>query len=243
MKSKTLLIAAATLAAGVMSSSAAVYSQNIVGYVNVAVTNGGQFTLLANPLDDGNGNYATNIFSLATAPLIKGSAILTWNYANAAYSTISVVGNSNTGTNWAANSGVQIPPGAGFFVKNGVSHTDASVVFTNTFVGTVPFTSGSSVTNPIPTGFQMYGSVLPEAGNVTIAGTPGGDVNFNYTPLIKGSKVLTWNSPNQAFTTLSLAGNSNTGTNWSSTVNIGVGQGFFIFNNGPATNVIQNSPF
>ena len=34
MRTKTLLIAAAALAAGILSSSAQTYSQNIVGYVN-----------------------------------------------------------------------------------------------------------------------------------------------------------------------------------------------------------------
>jgi len=120
---------------------------------------------------------------------------------------------------------------------------DASVVFTNTFVGTVLLTGGLSVTNAIPNGYQMYGSVLPEAGNVCVAGTPGGDPNFNYTPLIKGSQVLTWNLTSQGFNIVQMTGNSNVGTNWPSTVSVGVGQGFFIFNKGADTNVIQTANY
>jgi hypothetical protein len=40
MKSKTLLIAAAALVAGVITSEAQVYSANIVGYVNVTLPAG-----------------------------------------------------------------------------------------------------------------------------------------------------------------------------------------------------------
>jgi hypothetical protein len=243
MKAKTLLIAAATLAAGVMSSQAAVYSANVVGYVNTVVTNQGSYNLLCNPLDDGNGNYVTNIFSLSTAPLIKGSQILTWNTNTEGYTTVTIVGNSINGTNWPAGTTTQIPPGVGFFIKNGNKSGDASIYFTNTFVGTVALASGQSVTNPVVSGYNMYGSVLPISGNVTVATTPGGDVNFNYTPLIKGSQVLTWNLTGQGFTTVTMPGNSIVGTNWPTTVNIGVGQGFFIFNKGTATNAIQSATF
>jgi hypothetical protein len=243
MKAKTLLIAAATLAAGVMSSQAAVYSQNVVGYVNVVITNQGSYNLICNPLDDGAGNYLTNVLSLATAPLIKGSQCLTWNQAGASYITVPVGGSTTAGTNWPAGTTTQIPPGVGFFIRNGAKSGDASVVFTNTFVGTVALASGQSVTNAIPNGYQMYGSTLPISGNVCVGGTPGGDPNFNYTPLIKGSQVLTWNLGNQSFITTPLGGNSTAGTNWASTINVGVGQGFFIFNKGAATNMIQAATF
>jgi hypothetical protein len=243
MKAKTLLIAAATLAAGVMSSQAAVYSQNVVGYVNTVITNKGSYNLLCNPLDDGNGNYATNIFNLATAPLIKGSQILTWNPISVGYNIVQITGSTTGGTNWPAGTVTQIPPGTGFFIRNGSGPSDISQLFTNTFVGTVALTSGQSVTNPIPNGYQMYGSSLPITGNVCVATTPGGDPNMNYTPLIKGSQVLTWNYTSAGFNVVQLTGSTTGGTNWPTTVTITPGEGFFIFNKGAATNVIQTATF
>ncbi len=58
---KTLLIAAAALVAGVVSSEAQVYSANIVGYVNVTCPAGAQ-VLVSNPLDDGT-NQANDLLS------------------------------------------------------------------------------------------------------------------------------------------------------------------------------------
>jgi hypothetical protein len=59
---KTLLMAAATLAAGVISSQAAgVYSQNIVGYVNVASPTAGNSYLLSVPFAIGVSNGANEV--------------------------------------------------------------------------------------------------------------------------------------------------------------------------------------
>ena len=56
---KTLLIAAATLAAGVISIQAQVYSQNIVGYMNQTLVPG--YANLCNTFDIGTGNTLTNM--------------------------------------------------------------------------------------------------------------------------------------------------------------------------------------
>src|ERR1700691_3524535 len=62
MRTKTLLLTAALVAAGVASSMAQsnVYSLNIVGYVNIPVTKGNLY-LLENPFDTGTGNNITNV--------------------------------------------------------------------------------------------------------------------------------------------------------------------------------------
>jgi len=73
MKTKALLIAAATLAVGVLSSNAQVYSQNIVGYVNLNAKSGGA-TPMSTPLDvvDSNSitNAATNVLQNPFNPVI-----------------------------------------------------------------------------------------------------------------------------------------------------------------------------
>ena len=81
---KTLLVAAAALAATVVASKAqTVYSQNVVGYVNVTCP-GNAFTLLANQLDFGPGsNNVNNVLSSgpisASAPAgYAQSVLLVW---------------------------------------------------------------------------------------------------------------------------------------------------------------------
>ncbi len=85
---KTLLMAAAALAAGIISSQAQpVYSQNIVGYVNVNTKSGGA-TPLSTSLDmvdaGGNTNNATNVLSnpfnagIGNGPL-DASQLIVWN--------------------------------------------------------------------------------------------------------------------------------------------------------------------
>src|SRR5271165_5836493 len=64
MRTKSILLGAAALAAGLVTSMAAnVYSVNVVGYVNVNVSSN-QYSLLENPLDDGAGDIITNVIQL-----------------------------------------------------------------------------------------------------------------------------------------------------------------------------------
>ena len=76
MRTKTLLIAAAALAAAVTSSNAqsTVYSQNVVGYVNTVLPGSGVLSLVANPL-----NGTTNSVSTILPSLVGGESVLVWN--------------------------------------------------------------------------------------------------------------------------------------------------------------------
>jgi hypothetical protein len=142
MKTKTLLIGAAVLAAGVLSSQAQVYSQNVVGYVNVVLPSG-QFALVSNPLDDG-----TNTVTSLGAALANKSTVQIWNGSGF---TIA----SKGGGVW--NTNLSIPVGTGFFVKS-------ATAVTNTFVGSVAMGS----TNSLPAGlFALVGSTVPYAGDLT----------------------------------------------------------------------------
>jgi len=86
MNTKTLLIAAAALAATVISSEAQVYSQNVVGYANITCPPG-QFSLIGNQFDTGS-NTLNNVLSAGlvsnggtggtTASFWTGTAFSTW---------------------------------------------------------------------------------------------------------------------------------------------------------------------
>jgi hypothetical protein len=170
MRTKTLLIAAAALAAGVISSEAQVYSANIVGYVNVNLP-AGQLALISNPLDDGT-NQANDLLS----GLPNKSTLDVWNGSGFTPYTKGASG-------FAGNP--PLPVGTGFFVKS-IS------AYTNTFVGNVvPAPGGNQTTNNFPAGtLVLIGSTLPVSGNFN-------DVGTNYFNLIatlpNKSSVQIWN--------------------------------------------------
>jgi hypothetical protein len=153
MRTKSLLIAAvATLAAGVVTSQAQVYSQNIVGYVNTTIPNG--FVNVNNPLDASDptsglvNNSVTNIFPVFSGNL-DGSVLNIWNGTKYVQYTIDSSWGSGIG-NGADTAQVNPPPvinpGAGFFFQNTLG-----VATTNTFVGTVHVDAPAAGTNVVGT--------------------------------------------------------------------------------------------
>jgi len=168
MRTKTLLLTAAALVAGLASSQAQsnVYSVNIVGYVNVPLTATAQ-TLLANPLDDG-----TNTITSLGAALPNKTVAQTWNGTG-------FVPSVKGGGVWGAN--LSIPPGTGFFVKSpsGV---------TNTFVGSSVLSNNYALAAGIQT---LAGSVIPFSGALNDAGGPN-TLNIG-AALPNKSVVQTWN--------------------------------------------------
>jgi hypothetical protein len=209
MKIKTLAIAAATLAVGAITSQAQVYSQNIVGYVNI-VTQPGVQTLICNPLDLDGVDNITNV--LAGAP--KGVAVQLWNGAG-----YTAVGRGSFGVGaWTANAATNfIPPGTGFFIQT-------PGLWTNTFTGTmIPAVGGTNSLALTGGMLQLVGSVLPVSGTVTNAADQGpGTLNLANLP--KGVALQFWNGA--GFTAVG-RGSFGVGA-WTTNYTVNVGQGFFI---------------
>lgn len=206
MRTKTLFLSAAALAAGVLSSMAQanVYSVNVVGYVNKVIPPN-QFVLLANPLNDG-----TNTIDSLGAALPNKSSAQIWN------GTGFTLASKANGT-WSTP--LSIPPGTGYFVK---TPTGASV--TNTFVGSVII--GFNQTNSVNLAggvFSLVGSPVPIAGALDDAGP--NTLNLG-NALPNKSSVQTWNGNG-----FNLASKAN-GT-WSTNLPIGVAEGFFVKPNSP----------
>ena len=195
---KTLLIAAAALVAGVVSSQAQVYSANIVGYVNVVCTNG-QLQLLSNPLDDG-----TNTGNSILASMPNKSGIQVWNGA-------SFVSLTKTSSGFSPNP--SLPPGTGFFVK-------AFTTYTNTFVGNVvPAPGGNSSALVMTNGtLQLVGSILPVGGTFNDVGTNSFNLN-SWLPNKSGIQL--WNG--SAFVSL-----TKTSSGFSPVPTLTPAQGFFV---------------
>ena len=169
---KTLLIAAAALASSIISSQAQVYSQNIVGYVNVPIP--ALYSFVANPLGNGN-DSATNFFDVHSGNQ-DGTLILTWNVTK--YNQVQVDSSSSTGfsdPNATINPERPAPilhPGTGWLVNN-----QTPLFLTNiTFVGTVVVGGPGASTNVVglttnvitssPT-LNLVASILPIGGGVT----------------------------------------------------------------------------
>jgi hypothetical protein len=202
------MMAAATVA-GVLASSAQVYSANVVGYVTKAYPVAYNFYMGATPLDTGN-NSLTNLFP--TAP--SGTTIYTWNGGIQDLDAVAVY--SKAGSGWVdgnsanANS-VKLNPGVGYFVSPGAA-------WTNTFVGDV---MQGSLTNATPVlgnyAFTALGSMVPVGGSIT-------NVMAGYAA-VSGDTFYPWNAMLQDLDTGSY---SYTGTKWVDdyTANA-VGDGFF----------------
>jgi len=207
---KTLLIAAAALVAGVVSSQAQVYSANVVGYVNTSIPKT-TFALISNPMDNGT-NTANDL--LATLP--NKSTIQLWN--GTGFTPYTKTSSGFTPSN------PSIPVGAGFFVS-------AASAYTNTFVGNVvPNPGGNVATNALPkTSFALVGSVLPVSGTFNDAGTNA--FNLNAT-LPNKSTVQIWNGT--GFTPFTKTSSGFTPSN----PTYAVGQGFFV-SSAAATNWVQ----
>ncbi len=212
MRTKTLLLSAAALVAGLASSVAQsnVYSVNIVGYVNSSIVGNGGYTLLANPLV----GPSNTVVGLLDSVLPNKSTVSVWDSASQSFIiSTKILGNWNTN--------VAIPAGAGFFVRT----PEGSPALTNTFVGEVVVGQGETNTVALPAAYVLVGSPIPFAGNLTAAGP--NSVNLGGV-LPNKSTVSIWDSQSQGFIIATkILGN------WNTNLNLNVGQGFFINSSAP----------
>jgi hypothetical protein len=216
MRTSTLLIAAAALAAGVVTSQAQVYSQNIVGYVNATYPSGAYVQQVA-PLSTTSTNGAEDIYG---ATLQTGDAVLTWN--GVSFQTYTFI----TPGQWqypdgSLNVGPNLPVGTGFFYQSNNGNE------TNTFVGTVVLTN----TVAFPSGAYALVGSTPPIGTSSLE-----DTNLNL-PLQTGDAVLLWNGTSyQTYTFIAPGQWQFPDGSLNPAPGVAVGQGFFYqSNNGNET--------
>jgi len=138
MRTKTLVLTAVLSAAGIASSLAqAVYSVNVVGYVNYPAK--APFSMISNPLNNTAGNTLNNI--LPSVPI--GTTIYTWDGT-------AFVSSVFFGT-WAPN--LTLNPGDGAFINLAADTT-------LTWVGEV---MQGALSNPVPLGFSIKSSQVPQS--------------------------------------------------------------------------------
>ena len=168
-------MAAATLAVGVISSQAGVYSQNIVGYVNNPTQK--SFSVQINPLDASGGNSLTNV--IQNTGQWDGSSASIWNGVN--YTQYYFDSNPAdypagqfTGVTDVSGNPLTPPtmlPGQAFFFNNqsgasnvityvGSVHVDAAAAGSQVVGGTTNVIGHAHVLN-------FVGSILPVGGGVS----------------------------------------------------------------------------
>src|SRR5438105_8609461 len=110
MRTKTLLLTAALAMGGVASSMAQVYSQNVVGYVNLNISN--KFTMIANPL---NGPGGSNTLGQVLPNAPAGAGIYKFNGTTFDNKVTFIA----VGTGWlgGTGNGTVLAPGSGAFIQ------------------------------------------------------------------------------------------------------------------------------
>lgn len=205
MRTKALL-AAAAFAAGLATSWAQnVYSLNVVGYYNVTVP-ANSFALIANQL-----NTTNNTLNSLLPSVPDGTQIFKWT--GTAF-TVSTFEDPGTGGEWSQN--LTLNPGEGAFIRN-----NSPSPMTITFVGEV---LQGALSNPIPAGYSILSSMVPQAGPVSsVLGLPAAD----------GDQLFRWTGAGYSVATYEDPGG---GGEWSpSEPNVGVGEAFFIRKGAAAT--------
>ena len=240
MRTKALLIAAAAFAAGIVSSQAQVYSQNIVGYVNNPVPTG--FSVQNNPFNNSNGNALTNLIPNTGA--YDGTYVYVWS--GSTYTIYTLDSTLATGVGDASDTvAVAAPiinPGTAFYLNN-----QTGVGQTNTYVGSVAIsTYPGTTTNAIPGTplFALVSSILPIGGGISsvlgLSNTGALDGDYVYQPSINANGQFTGYYVSTFDSTLSTGfGDASDSTAVPEPI-IPLGSGFFFNNaNGTPVNWIQ----
>jgi hypothetical protein len=229
MRTKTLLIAAAALAATVISSEAQVYSANIVGYVNQVLPGvTADYSVIVNPLVETTNSADTVLAGALTA----GDQLFIWTGTTYFSTTFEggPAGYLTPPNDWVdqnnnTTNGPNLYPAEGFFYLN-----NQGVDETNTFVGTVLLTNNVVLTgNPA---YSVVGSTPPISGLLD-------STNFNL-PLDAGDQIFLWTGITYFSSTYEGGPDGyltppddwvDQNNNTTNAPSVSVGQGFFYLNN------------
>jgi len=175
MRTKSLIVGAALLAAGVASSMAQsnVYSLNVVGYVNVTIVPG--LNMVANQLDaDGTGTNNTLLGVFGGYPWTGGTTIYKFVGGSPVPYTFSHGA-------FGGAAGVSMNPGEGCFIY--------STATTNITVTTVGQVLQGTWTNNLTPPITLVSSIAPLSGTVDSTGNGG----LGYVPA-GGDTLYIWDN-------------------------------------------------
>jgi len=203
MRTKTLIAAAAILAVSLATTVAQtnVYSQNVVGYINLNLTN--TLTLIANQLAiDATGTNNTVLNTLASNVPV-GTFVYAYDSGSFVSATFGTKGWS--GITPAVNRAMN--PGSGFFIR-----LPAGMATNLTLVGEV---RQGVLQIPYIAGFNLLSSIVPQGGRL--------QADLGYAP-VAGDLVYRFNPVTQSYVTYSYGTKG-----WSpSDPTLGVGESFWL---------------
>jgi len=161
MRTKTLLLTAALIAAGAASSMAQVYSVNAVGYVNLTIPKG--FSMSAN-------QFVAPSYKISDLIPSPTPGTILYKFANVGGYTLDTFDEFDLV--WT-DPNLTLPLGGGFFIFT-------SAPFNVTFVGEVP---QGTLTTATPKGYSIVSSQVPQAGGVDTLGYNGepGDIIYRFS--------------------------------------------------------------
>jgi hypothetical protein len=207
MRTKTLLLTAAVVAAGALASQAQVYSVNAVGYVNTPVTVG--YKLIANPLNTTNNSIGA---LLPTPP--DFTTLYKWNESSQGFEIATYFFGSWDHPEFTLN------PGEGAVIS-------VPENYTITWVGEVLQGTAASgiLSNSVPTAYSIRSSKVPQGGTLTTLAFP--------TPN-EFDTLYKWNVPAQGYDIYTYFFGEWSGPQ-PGEPSIGVGESFFYSGNGTLT--------
>jgi hypothetical protein len=179
MRTKALVLTAALTAAGIATSMAQVYSVNAVGYVNQTIPH--NFSMVANPFVT-----PTNTLNALFPPAQMPPGLTFYKFSAGSY-VLSVVDEFDV--IWVSNA---VPNGdtETLVFGDGAFLFNPGSAFTLTWVGEVA--QGTPVSNPVPAGYSIKSSKVPQAGLVTT------DLGYQPDP---GAVILKFNIGTQGYNT------------------------------------------
>jgi hypothetical protein len=204
MRTKTLLLAAAAaLAAGILSSSAQVYSANVVGYVNIPLTNG-VLTVVAPALDfDGTGTNNTISTVFPTNGVSAGDTVYVFNGAGFDAVSYFPVNRSHSVAGWYLGSTLDntypINPGECVFYSPAANETNTQVGtvlqgtnLVNTYLPTVNNIGFIASDIPLSGGITTTLQYQPSAGDTIYQFNGAGYNAFSFFPVNRSHSVAGW---------------------------------------------------
>lgn len=196
-----------TAVLGVASVAAAlaldpVYSVNAVGYVNLEIPSG--FSILANPLK------ATDNKLSALFPKNLPADTTVFLFRNNRFDMATFALDDNGVLNWDTD--FEILPGEGAFIRN-----PSATKLTVTFVGEVMQSTTGPLATPIPAGFSLRASQVPQAGILTT------DLAF---PATESDAIFFYRNGRYDMCLYSL--DDNGALNWDTVPSPNVGEGFWV---------------
>jgi hypothetical protein len=237
MRTKTLLLTAAAMAAGIITSQAqAVYSQNIVGYATQSLGSG--YSMIETPFNVGLSNGANEVWG---SSLQDGMTFVIWNgggfdqtlYSPSLQSALSLPSPWMDPNTFAPLAIPMLTNGMGYFLysPNAVTNVVAGAVSVAGPGNPTSVNPPATNNMPIPAGYALVGSAIPLGGSVT-------NGIFD-APLEDGSTFVIWNggSYDQTLYSPSLQSALSLPSPWMDPNSfapldpptLSVGQGFFLY--------------